>query len=250
MLEQKVLNWLQTTGFPLEMATADAFRKVGFEIRQSTLYIDMETTKSREIDIVAVDQDWIGAIQISVVLECKSSSKPWVVLKSQDAWANFNRIGMHSIMSDPARKILSSGIEEKLQGHLARPSEGGYGLRQALSDGGDSAYTAAVSVLKACLDVARSEKGLASTVASFAFPVIVVDTPIYECTLMESGDLNLVEVRESEFLFACHTPKYTATCIKIVTKSELPAFAKKIKSSVDLLRADLKSEERKILDSF
>ena len=88
MLDNKVLEWIKKTGFPLEMQAASAFRAAGFEVRQSYTYPDPQSDKGREIDVLAQDPDWIGVIEVSFVLECKASSKPWVVLTSEDALAN------------------------------------------------------------------------------------------------------------------------------------------------------------------
>jgi hypothetical protein len=59
MLEE-VQRWLTGQGFPLEMRTASAFSRAGFEVRQSVLYTDSETAKSREIDILAIAPDVLG----------------------------------------------------------------------------------------------------------------------------------------------------------------------------------------------
>ena len=49
------------------MKTAAAFRAAGFEVRQSSYYIDQETGKGREIDVLAMDPDpyMLGATRIS-----------------------------------------------------------------------------------------------------------------------------------------------------------------------------------------
>jgi len=44
-LRGNVLKWLQRTGIPLEMSTAEAFRRTGFEVRQSATYSDPEEGK-------------------------------------------------------------------------------------------------------------------------------------------------------------------------------------------------------------
>lgn len=251
MLEDKVRKWLESTGFPLEMAAANAFRTAGFTIRQSVTYIDPETDKGREIDIVAIDPDWIGAIEISFILECKSSSKPWVVFTSLDAWAAFSRPHMFAVMSKQGHQYLSKRISDPaIQHHIERPSSGGYGIRQALSEGGDAAYTAACGVLKAAASIAHSPMNEEVNTASFAFPVIVVDTPIFECALNEDGSLCMKEVSQSEFLFSMAIPKPIATCIKIVTKSELSNFSNWAKGVADRLRADLQKEEESFLASL
>jgi hypothetical protein len=43
----KVREWLNKSGFPLEMAAAAAFRSVGFDVRQSFTYADPQSVKGR-----------------------------------------------------------------------------------------------------------------------------------------------------------------------------------------------------------
>jgi len=128
MLTNKVLEWIKKTGFALEMEAASAFRAAGFEVRQSFTYPDPQSDKGREIDVLAQDPNVLEVIEISFVLECKASSKPWVVLTSEDALENYNRLFAFAITSEAARKALiekslgDSGIESYLQ----RPSRSGY----------------------------------------------------------------------------------------------------------------------------
>ena len=75
-LTDEVREWLERSGFPLEMQSAAAFRQAGFEVRQSSHYIDPENGKDRELDVLATDPDYIGVVQIHFVIECKSGKKP------------------------------------------------------------------------------------------------------------------------------------------------------------------------------
>lgn len=92
MESTKVLEWLQKTGFPLEMYAASTFRGAGFDVRQSATYADPDCAKGREIDVLAQDPDVLGLVEISFVVECKASLNPWVVLTSDDALSNYNRL--------------------------------------------------------------------------------------------------------------------------------------------------------------
>lgn len=58
-MRSKVLEWINKSGFPLEMESAKAFRKAGFDVRQSATLLDLEERKGREIDVLASDPDWI-----------------------------------------------------------------------------------------------------------------------------------------------------------------------------------------------
>lgn len=241
----KVLEWVKKTGFPLEMEASSAFRAAGFEIRQSFTYPDPQSEKGREIDVLAQDPDLIGVIDISFVLECKSSPKPWVVLTSKDALANYNRLFAFAITSEDVKSALVSKSyrEEGLLSYLQRPSKGGYGFRQALGNNNDVAYAAAIGALKACKGVVANRATSSFPHLAFAFPVIVVDSPLFECTLEEDGELHIQEVEESDFLFSAHIPDEVGCCIKVIRKEMLTQFAVDAKQLANTIRQSLKAEE-------
>jgi hypothetical protein len=244
-LESKVRKWVLQTGFPLEMEAASAFRNAGFEVRQSGTFVDLESNKGREIDVVASDPDWIGIVNISFVIECKASPNPWVVLASQDALANFNRIFAFSILSPDALEACVSRIHgsfSTIKRYIMRPNQGGYGLRQAFGKGDDAAYTAAMSAIKGCHDLARKGSGDFPAL-TFAFPVIVVDAPLFECTRKDDGKIELSRVQASEFLFSAHVPEPVSTCVKVVHREHLPKFASEMKQLANAIRQEFKKEE-------
>lgn len=242
MLSDEVLKWLQSTGFPLEMEAAAAFRTAGFDVRQSSTFPDPQSDKGREIDVLAEDPDLIGVVEISFVIECKSSSKPWVVLTSTDALANYNRLFAFSVMSGAARKALAARFSElpELRHYIDRPSRGGYGFRQALGKDADPAYTAAMSALKACHGVAQDRTSSSIPRLAFAFPVIVVDSPLFECSRSDDGDLQLTEVSQSDFLFSAHIPQHIGCCIKVITREHLREYACWAKQLANAIRRDLR----------
>lgn len=245
MLPEKIIEWLKTTGFPLEMEAASAFRKAGFDVRQSATFPDPQSDKGREIDVLAEDPDYLGVIEISFIIECKSSSKPWVVFTSDDALSNYNRLFAFGVTSSAARSVLADRFTDLplLSPYIKRPQRGGYGFRQALGKESDPAYTAAIGVLKACHGVAQDRSSGSIPRFAFAFPVIVIDSPLFECSLMESGELDLKEVKSSEFLFSAHIPDHIGCCIKVITKENLSAFAGWAKKLAGIIREELKNEE-------
>lgn len=250
-LPGKVQEWLEKTGFPLEMSAAAAFRSAGFDVTQSGSYSDPEMNKGREIDVLARDQDLFGAVEMNYVVECKSSSKPWVVLKSADAFP-FGRWHAIAVMSELARSAIISKLQSvsSLRQYISSSKEGGYALRQAFSNGEDAAYTAAINVLKACQSINLSLEKNPLRSLRFIFPVIVVDSPIYECSLDRSGRLQLKEVEEGEFRFLAHIPEHVGSSIKVVKKTNLVEFAISARAFVSALRVELKDEERELIASW
>lgn len=105
-----VKTWAEKTGIPLELFTKSVFTQNGFTVTHSTLYEDSQTAKAREIDVVAYHRDGLGLVQIYFVVECKSSSKPWVVLTDNQS---FPRALNYSIglISDTAKDALKVGFD-------------------------------------------------------------------------------------------------------------------------------------------
>ena len=56
-------------------------------------------------------------------------------------------------------------------------------------------------------------------------PFIVIDSPLFECSRKQDGELELIEVSNSEFLFSAHIPDYIGCSVKVITKEHLPDFA-------------------------
>lgn len=251
MVHEKVLSWINKTGFPLEMEAAKAFRNAGFEVRQSATHLDPEEQKGREIDVLAQDPDWIGVTDIYFVIECKSSDKPWVVLVADDVLSNFNKTHAFAVTSSDAKEEMSSAWrnDKEFKRLLDKPTRCGYSFRQALAAKNDRAYTAAISVLKACAGLTRERTASALKRFAFALPVIVVDTPIFECALNSSGDIELVEVDESDFLFSAHMPNEVACCIKVIKKEKLQEFSLFAKETADSLRQLMGESERAAIKS-
>jgi len=247
-----VQKWLEGEGFPLEMHVAAEFRKAGFEVRQSSHYVDAETGKGREIDVVARDPDPMGIVEIYFAIECKSSKKPWVLLTSPDTLSGYNRIFAFGVLSEKAVDVFAQRILEFVETlpWLRKEDATGYAFRQAFGGQSDHAYSAAFSVAKACEYLVRPpERGY---VAPFGlvFPVVVVDAPLIRCVLGRGSRLNLQEVDEGEFLFFAHLPRYFGSCIRVVTLQHLPVFAREAKRAARQFRAALKPEEEKIVASW
>jgi hypothetical protein len=255
----KIQEWLDKRGFTLEMRTASAFRAAGFKVRQSSLYVDPETGKSREIDVVAIDPDVMGVIDIRFVIECKSTEKPWVLLSSPDTLDGYNRMFAFAVLSEKARGALIDRFElhhADIGGFFDRlpwlRKEGliGYSMRQALSDA-DVAFAAATSVAKACDNFVKKAGGSYGPQLFFGFPVIVIDGPLIRCSLTEDKGVQLEEVSQGEFLFFLSGLMHDfGVCIRVVTISHLESFTLEAKRVADQIREEIKSAEKKIVKSW
>jgi len=248
MIDQ-VKNWLKDQGFPLEMQTAAAFRKAGFEVTQSNLYSDLDTKKPREIDVFAADKDYVGVTQIAFIVECKSSKKPWLLLTDPEALTGHNRVRSFAFVSQNA---ITAMIEDPVFDSLMEQCPwfrkenqlAGYSLRSAFSDN-DIAYDAASCAAKASLDFVNGAKDYQQRVA---FPVIVIASPLVRCWLDEKGEIQAEEIPQGEVFF-----KYDLTnpwsCIRVVTLAALPEFAHQAAQVAAFLRNQLLESEEKLWEA-
>ncbi len=55
------------------------------------------------------------------------------------------------------------------------------------------------------------------TAFGIGFPIIVIDTELFQCSLQADGEISLEEVLMGEFLFVAKLPKYFGSCIRVIT---------------------------------
>jgi hypothetical protein len=235
------------------MRAASAFRKAGFEVRQSVHTLDTETGKARETDVIAFHPDILGITQITFVVECKASHKPWVLLSSHDTLAGYNRFfSFASTSSKAIEALFPKMIKDKEFPWFWKKGIIGYSFRQALlkAEDKDHAYSAACSVARACINLTNNRSGGHHPPFSFLFPVIVIDGPLFQCVLEEGGDLQTEEIEEGEFLFSTYLPEIFQTCIKVVTLRRLENFVIEAFDVGNRLRLLLQYEENEIRDSW
>jgi hypothetical protein len=249
-LLKEVESWFEKTGLPLELATAAAFTKAGFTVEHSSVYADPRSEKSREIDVIAHTRDPMGMIQIYGVVECKSSKNPWIVLVDRrlEAGVTYASLG---VISENVKDMLSAEMlfaRHDLGWRLKSLLSGGYSLRQAFCKDNDPAYAAAMSATNAATALLTKTQ-YATPRLCFAFPMIVVDAPIFECHLDDEGALQFRQVVATEFLFTAYVPERTAAMIRIVSAEALPQFSGMLFRLADTIKVALKPHVSKLIAS-
>jgi hypothetical protein len=239
-LAKKVLDWLKSQGYPLEMEVALAFQQAGFTVAVSDFYEDFDSGGQREIDVSALR--WSGfdnkvALQVCCRIECKlAKDKPWILFVSQAQPERF--LPFQMISSEAYRLFLfdmyrhSEFRNSILSAALLRPRYVGHGLTQAFSSGQDVPYKAAMSSLKASVDralqidkfIGESTQRDKAKMACVVFPVIVIDGKLFECFVHESSQMQLIEASLGTLYWRGTGPKYTSSLVYVVTKPYLKDF--------------------------
>jgi hypothetical protein len=225
--KDRVREWLEKSGYPLEMEVAATLHGSGFSVTPSFIYTDEDSGKNREIDILATKSDNMGFSHVGYVIECKSTPNPWVVFISNASSALVGPMAgltLHTETAEPAIDRLRSNPRNS-KWWLHRQGELGYGLRETSAGQNDSAYSICTSLIKASRSWLCSPR-VAKPRVAFAFPILVVDSPIFECSLNEKHEITLREVHESLFVFSPPIAGHSSCLIRIVTRKLLDYLAR------------------------
>jgi hypothetical protein len=242
-LSDKIIDWLQNQGYPLEMMVALSMKKAGFSVKIADVYEDYETHQQREIDITAVQYSSPNnpsLLQVGCRIECKHSRKnPWIIFVSQAQPEHF--LPLELLCSSASRIFLielfkKAEIRERLSkslfwmnGYL------GHGLTQAFKKQEDMANAAIYSCIKSSIDLVsqfdKDEMILSApkiNLCSIIFPVIVIDSQLFECFITEKEEILLNEVKVSSLIWRGKNPINSTAIIRIVTKPYLETFVNEI----------------------
>jgi hypothetical protein len=245
-LKNKVQAWIEGQGYPLEMKVASSLVESGFEVRQSFYYTDPESKEVREIDVVCNSTEIIDVADVYFVIECKSTSKPWILFTSENTFVNYNRYLAYCLYSEVGKNrfIDKTMSIPKLGDRLTwfdKKGRNGYAITEAFTSNVDNTYKAAMSTLKASVSLKASEDRGKRKPLTFIFPVIVVDGCLFEGYLDSHGNLVVDEIERGFLHFPRQISEVTGTTICISTLDYLPQLiveAKKMTAEIKELFSD------------
>jgi hypothetical protein len=261
-LKKKVEDWLGTQGYPLEFATAAAFRQHGFDVQQGTFARDPEEGISREIDILAsmTERGDSSVVRVYFVVECKwSIDKPWVVFVAPGGMSPAACVAQ-TVGDKAARMLLWAKAGDKdLQsiGLFQKPDLAGFGGRQALSEKKDVFYEAIQSITSATLlwsqnyDRVSDPPTRALKHAVVLFPLVVVKGSLFQASY--DGGTQGVAVAEcdSARVYWKGLPKWGGTLtVDIVKADALPGFLEQRRLQVQGLISKMQTALAQLRKAF
>ena len=233
-LVQKIRNWLDTQGYPLEMKVARCFQKAGFRVSSSEYYLDPDERKPREIDVIAIMEAIIAGktFQLAFTVECKSSKgSPWVCFQGDSKQQRDSSIGFiarqSTIQGHDLLTEVSCNPDITTNRLFELPESHAYGVTNALKNKIDLPYQAIVGAQKAAralishYDRIQTHPNPVHTVC-IAFPLVVADTPIFSCALGHEGNIEIKEVSSHTILRTGFDTYYSI--VEIVAASSLETF--------------------------
>jgi hypothetical protein len=237
-LKDKVSEWLGKGGYPLEMRVAQRLQRAGFGVVQSEYYEDPESGKWRETDVIAYEhhQGKTCRAIFSLVVECKSAKdKPWVLFTATDPYPKQLSVSRRASteVGRSVLNILSLNGELRRSALFAVPERPGYGLTIALRNNEqDAAYEALQSVCKAALGIVARHGAIATeNILPFAWPVIVINAPLFESYLDSNGALQTESIEKG--LLIWKNPLVSRhTIVQVYTEKAFFSEAEQYRSNV------------------
>ena len=242
----QVREWLKAEGFPFEMKVVHALHEHEFHSTQGEYFVDPDTEKAREIDVVTeiVRRSTTGKFEIAFLfaIECKFTRKsPWVFFTAAETYPR--KIGFDRTRSKEPGTILLSNLDviETLPkfGFFTGPKLTAYSVTTALPvKNQDVAYQACAKVLSATECVLHVTGGLLShpTTLRLKFPLIVSDGPLYRAFLNTRARLCVETARHIRLPWKSDDLRNTRT-IDVVTFEHLPMFLRSLVDELDHLVA-------------
>lgn len=221
-IEDKIKEWLDSQGYPLEMRVAERFQQAGFSVLQSRYFNDPEENKQREIDVTAAVLK-IGKRCLSSVIfmiECKKSAdKPWLIFMPPEPTEQHILRSAHGTfaVSNKVREDLPETIRMQWGSvpSLHPGTRYGHGITQAFTKGVDVPYKAVMGALKAALWRSSTYESIEEYV--FAIPLVVIDGKLYECSLDSAGRSELTEVESGTLVLRIKIGQLESPKVRIVT---------------------------------
>ena len=252
-IKKEIAKWLKSQGYPLEMNVAYEFRNAGFDVQLSHYYSDPENETIREIDVVASYPEYTGCLDISFVIECKvSKKKPWLLFSTEHTLEGFNRLFAFCINSHSARgALVDKDIETVFKlPWMKKDGRSAYGLTQAFTSGEDMTFKATTSVIKAAIARKRELNKQSWKPFVFVFPVIIVDSALYECYLDDKGNVAIEASNNMDLFFPWILGDDIGTCIRILSFDKLSAFIDEAQSIVKALSLLLEKDVEEKLNNL
>lgn len=232
----KIEEWLEKSGFPLELKVARLFSKYNFAVGQSISYQDLNTEKVRDTDVLAYKtQEFNGVwVNLAFVVECKKSvDKPWIAFMN-DQVMNLTKDSFPILATRNGGKLLK---EIKTKSDFRSPlifpnhSRVGYSITRAFGDGKDMAYSAIQSTLSASDFFISKSNSSRKRFMNFYLPMVVVEGGLYEASLGKKDEIDLKEVTETKISVTKSFSNESSSIISILTFANLESLLRQINNN-------------------
>lgn len=212
-MEDKILENIEKTGFLHELKIGSVLRKRGWSTHHAQTYQDFDAKKSREMDIVATkfhySKEANFRLEFNLVIDAKKiEDRPWVVFTIKKdlslGWRLLHNGHNHLIEAENYHFTLLSYDSIAKNNFKNENKRVGIAFHEPFKDSKNETskiYESLISVCKASWYYADSiysnEDNVfdpkRSTAIHFYIPVIVLSGKLYDVSLKEDGNADLVK---------------------------------------------------------
>ena len=248
--EETVREWLAKQGYPLEYEAARELRRAGFRTLQGWSYRDEQAgdIKARELDVMAFmdgavpDDHPDQRARVTLAVECKHATGPWVVLTSRHPpdWTPLATQWMESLLRQAGVSVADL---------LPLPSATGFSVSMANPKGegvAREAVTQATNGARAVIE--RGPYG--GSPPELAVPVVVVRGALFTLGYDDAGGEHLDAVPWIRMVWHGSPNLDAPTLVDVVTSEywvehveSLRSTSVQVLSRVDSGRADVLARE-------
>lgn len=220
-MEKKIIEWLNKTGYPLELNAESILSKKGFRVFNSHYYTDPDKNIPREIDLLAEYsiQDDAKNIEISynILIECKKSEKPFIILRGKSINTSDFQIGSNYFDKEVMARAILNELETKIE--LPKPTTSGFKIIQAHTTSDETIHKASNGLFKAFEHWMDTDDELVElykydNVHMLIIPILLIQGNIFEAYLDSNNQIQIDEINSANWKF--NTGKYRDTFSVIV----------------------------------
>ncbi|SFH33268.1 hypothetical protein [Amycolatopsis regifaucium] len=235
-LESSVVDWLNKSGFPLEMRAAKVIRSAGPDVYgQSQYYTDPKTNELREVDIMASWASVIGDEHkwIHLVVEYKGPDGVWILFRhrDEDYVANgrhimFLRSAPSNFAQPDSGPIATAYTQSPVPALLQGEHNPCYGITQKGDGRGkDHAYEATRQAASGAFGVLQNVTKTNDILrAQYCLPLVVTTCRLFVAELDENNDIKVTETDRDSVIVPTHETDDHSAEVHIVHESALPQF--------------------------
>jgi hypothetical protein len=264
-LTDKVKDWLQQQGYPLEFRTSFSFQSAGFDVFQGLYVRESKTNVVREIDVLARVRGQVDKFyfDVSIIAECKwSRDKPWVVFtapRTRMAPSACIAQSISSTLCDTAMYCLAANKYLHAFELFSSRERNGFGGRRVFSNDGeqDHFYSTVQSIVSKALNfVAEADEdrrpNKAPDSGSVVFPLIVLEGELFEAFFSQDTKevcVNPVDLVRLHWRGA-EDPSQWISTVDVVRFSHLDKLLATRKKEMEKLRDEIREIIPKLVECY
>jgi len=232
-MEEKLIEWFNKTGYPFELWTESILSNYNFNTVNSSLYQDEENKIFREIDLVAT-KNWVSddaktLFTINLIIECKKSDKPFVLLCNKNQEKCEINFGEYYGIDDPISRMFFNNKSTAIK--LPKKSSYGFKLTQGFVNGDEICHKAINTLIKSFNDHIKNQKNsldhfVDGNIHSLTIPLLLIDSPFFQLKIDDKNVLKIEKINSGIVSSITHLSNFYPDSfpLPIVTKESFETF--------------------------